>query len=401
MKPTNFSKYLTDFLLRYLPHERGASTNTIHSYRDTFTLYLVYMESKGVKAEKLTMESITKENILSFLDWLETKRSCCTSTRNLRLAAIQSFFKYLQYQSSDHLYEYQEIMAINNKKSVKPIMNYLTVEEMKILLQQPDTTKPKGRRDLALLSLMYDTACRVSEVISLTPQCVRLDEPYTVIITGKGNKNRVVPMLEEQLDILKIYMKENGLLRSECLQHPLFTNCWGEKLTRAGVANILDRYVIITGKGNKNRVVPMLEEQLDILKIYMKENGLLRSECLQHPLFTNCWGEKLTRAGVANILDRYIKKAKLLHPTLMKGKISCHSLRHSKAMHLLQAGVNLVYIRDILGHVNVQTTEIYARADSKVKREAIEKAYIKVVQEVDTKPMWQGNEKLMDFLKSF
>lgn len=82
-------------------------------------------------------------------------------------------------------------------------MNYLTVEEMKILLQQPDTTKPKGRRDLALLSLMYDTACRVSEVISLTPQCVRLDEPYTVIITGKGNKNRVVPMLEEQLDILK------------------------------------------------------------------------------------------------------------------------------------------------------------------------------------------------------
>lgn len=286
MKPTNFSKYLTDFLLRYLPHERGASTNTIHSYRDTFTLYLVYMESKGVKAEKLTMESITKENILSFLDWLETKRSCCTSTRNLRLAAIQSFFKYLQYQSSDHLYEYQEIMAINNKKSVKPIMNYLTVEEMKILLQQPDTTKPKGRRDLALLSLMYDTACRVSEVISLTPQCVRLDEPYTVIITGKGNKNRVVPMLEEQLDILKIYMKENGLLRSECLQHPLFTNCWGEKLTRA---------------------------------------------------------------GVANILDRYIKKAKLLHPTLMKGKISCHSLRHSKAMHLLQAGVNLVILEIFWG----------------------------------------------------
>ena len=73
MKPTNFSKYLTDFLLRYLPHERGASTNTIHSYRDTFTLYLVYMESKGVKAEKLTMESITKENILSFLDCWKQK----------------------------------------------------------------------------------------------------------------------------------------------------------------------------------------------------------------------------------------------------------------------------------------------------------------------------------------
>lgn len=86
---------------------------------------------------------------------------------------------------------------------------------------------------------------------------------------------------------------------------------------------------------------------------------------------------------------------------LIPENISCHSLRHSRAMHLLQAGVNLVYIRDLLGHVNIQTTEIYARADSKAKREAIEKAYSKVVPDTKVNPLWLGNEKLMDFLKSF
>ena len=337
MKPTDFSKSLTDFLTRYLPHERGASTNTVHSYRDTFTLFLTYMKTKGVRAEKLTMDCITKDCIVCFLDWLEMERKCSTSTRNTRLAAIHSFFKYLQYQNPDHIYEYQKIMSIGDKRIPKPVISHLTVEGVKLLLQQPDTSKIRGRRDLALLSLMYDTGCRVSEIANLTPQCIRLDKPYTVIVTGKGNKARVIPILEEQLNILKAYMRENGLL--------------------------------------------------------MPEN-------LQHPLFANCWGERLTRAGISNILNKYIKKAKDNVPVLIPDRISCHSLRHSKAMHLLQAGINLVYIRDLLGHVNIQTTEVYARADTKAKQEAMEKAYTKVLPDANVKSMWQGNENLLDFLKS-
>src|SRR4051794_36633133 len=201
MKPTDFSKYLTDFLTRYLPHERGASTNTIYSYRDTFIAYLSYMEANGIKAEKLTLSDITKACMVSFLDWLEKERKCSISTRNLRLAAIHSFFKYLQYQNPDNIYEYQNIMSISDKKAPKPAMNYLTVEGITLLLQQPDTSKSRGRRNLALLSLMYDTGARVSEIINITPQCVRLNKPYTVIITGKGNKTRVVPIVEEQLTI--------------------------------------------------------------------------------------------------------------------------------------------------------------------------------------------------------
>ncbi|HVU96788.1 MAG TPA: tyrosine-type recombinase/integrase [Puia sp.] len=338
MKPTDFSKYLTDYLTRYLPHERGASANTICSYRDTFIAYLTYMESNGIKAEKLSMVDITKTCTVSFLDWLEKEIKCSVSTRNLRLAAIHSFFKYVQYQNPDNIYEYQKIMSIGNKKAPKPAMNYLTVEGIRLLLQQPDITKARGRRNLALLSFMYDTGARVSEIINISPQCVRLNKPYTIIITGKGNKARVVPVLEEQLTILRTYMTENGLL--------------------------------------------------------LPEN-------MQHPLFSNCWGEKLTRAGILNILGTYVKMARTADPTLIPENISCHSLRHSRAMHLLQAGVNLVYIRDILGHENIQTTEIYARADSKLKREAIEKAYSKVAPDTKVKPVWQGNGKLMDFLKSF
>ncbi len=338
MKLTDFSKYLTDFLTRYLPHERGASANTIGSYRDAFILLLTYMESNGTKAEKLTMFDVTKTHVVAFLDWLEREKGCSASTRNLRLAAIHSFFRFVQYQMPDNLYGYQSIMSIRNKKTLRPTMNYLTVEGMKLLLQQPDTTTAKGRRNLAMPSLLYDTGARVSELTDLTSSSVRLEKPYNVIITGKGKKTRVVPLMEEQLLILRAYMGECGLL--------------------------------------------------------LPENA-------QHHLFTNCWGEKLTRAGISNIVNTYFKKAKSVNTALIPEKLSCHSIRHSRAMHLLQAGVNLVYIRDILGHQNIQTTEIYARVDSKAKREAIEKAYEKVTPDNFAQPLWMGNGKLMDFLKSF
>lgn len=127
------------------------------------------------------------------------------------------------------------------------------------------------------------------------------------------------------------------------------------------------------------RIVPLLEEQVNLLKNYMTEHKLLEPYAGMYPLFCNSRREKLTRAGVNYILLKYAARARLKDSKLIPEKISCHSLRHSKAMHLLQAGVNLVYIRDILGHVSVQTTEIYARSDSRKEREAIEKAYTDVI----------------------
>lgn len=337
MIPTDFSKHIQNFLSRYLPGEKGASANTIDSYRYIFILFIEFMEQKKkINVKKLWLKSITKESVVEFLNWLQIERKCSNSTRNTRLAAIHSFFQYLQYESVENLNECQRIMSVKLEKSTKNTVSYLTIDGITLLLKQPDVRTKQGRRDLALLSLMYDTGARVQEIADLTPSMIRLDKPYTIKIIGKGNKARIVPMLEPQVELLRKYIEENKLDASHTNMYPLFCNYQQKKLTRAGIAHILMKYVSI---------------------------------------------------------------ARLENPHLIPERISCHSLRHSKAMHLLQAGVPLVYIRDILGHVSIQTTEIYARVDSKQKREAIEKAYVSVTNKEE--PKWEQNNDLKDWLKQF
>lgn len=290
----------------------------------------------SISVNKLAIKDVTKQSVVKFLDWLQVERKNSNATRNLRLAAIHSFFKYIQYFAPDNLYEYQSILSIKVKKKEKPIINYLTLDGIRLLLKQPDSATPKGRRDLALLSLMYDTGARVQEIVDLTPAALHMDKPTTIRVTGKGNKTRIIPLLEAQVKIIGSYMSENNLTKPYAGSYPLFYNSRKEKLTRAGITHILLKYADMARKENQN---------------------------------------------------------------LITDKISCHVIRHSKAMHLLQAGVNLIYIRDILGHVSVETTEIYARADSKQKREAIEKAYVEVVNKEE--PIWQENKNLLSWLKSF
>ena len=337
MKPTDFSKYLTDYLVKHLVHERGASPNTIKSYRDTFVQFINYVvRMKGIALQKITLSIITREIVIEFLDWLQQEKKCGPATRNNRLAALQSFFHYVQFHHPDHLFEYQRIFSIKSKKHKKESINYLGIDGVRLFLKQPDIHTLKGRRDLALLSLLYDTGARVQEMADLTVQDVHTEAPYSVRITGKGQKVRIVPLLEEQMKILLSYMKENELLRNECRPYPLFSNTRKEKLTRGGITHIVLKYAQAAREEDSN-LIPL--------------------------------------------------------------KISCHSVRHSKAMHLLQAGVNLVYIRDILGHVSIQTTEIYARANSKQKQEAIQKAYTAVSPDIN--PLWVNNDKLVEWLKTF
>ncbi len=337
MRTTDFSKDLTAFLTRYLPGERGASPHTIASYRDTFVLFLVFAkERKGVAAERLTLAQITKDLVVEFLGWLQTERHSSAPTRNVRLAALHSFVRYLQYQHPEHLAEWQRILGIPVKRTEKPVISYLSVEGIRLLLQGPDVFTRSGRRDLALLSLMYDSGARVQEMIDLTPSMIRLDPPSTVKLIGKGHKARIVPLLEQEVTFLRRYMTEQQLLEPYATRYPLFSNS-------------------------------------------------------RH--------EKLTRAGVNYILTKYANQARLKESSLIPTKLSCHGLRHSKAMHLLQSGVNLVYIRDILGHSSVQVTEIYARADSRQKREAIEQAYAEVSPQ--GVPPWEVNKDLLSWLKSF
>ena len=107
----------------------------------------------------------------------------------------------------------------------------------------------------------------------------------------------------------------------------------------------------------------------------------------------------MTREGITYILKTYADMARKVNPSLIPERLSCHSIRPSKAMHLLQSGVNLVYIRDILGHVSIQTTDIYARADSKAKRQALEKAYVDLNPEVKSERIWERDRNLREWLK--
>ncbi|HCF49304.1 MAG TPA: integrase [Syntrophomonas sp.] len=336
MKPTDFAYSLTSYLSKYLPGEVGASSNTIQSYRDTFSLLIKYCVSeKNIPAEKLTLNQLGRNLIENFLNWIEIERKCSVSTRNQRLAAIHALFKYLQLKQPHALYQYQQILAIPMKKARKKSINYLTLDAIKNLLDMPDRDTKGGRRDLVLLSLIYDSGARVQEIADVRVADVRLRPPATIKLMGKGNKTRIVPLMDP-------------------------------------MAKLLDQY--------------------------LKDNKLHLPQCNEYPLFRNSKGNKLTRSGISYILKKYFCEAKDSYPKCFPDTISPHVLRHSKAMHLLQSGVNLIYIRDLLGHVNVQTTEIYAKADSRMKRKALEEAYTDVVS--DELPEWQQNTDLLEWLQN-
>lgn len=333
MKPTDFAKHLTGFLSVYLPFQKNVSKNTVCSYRDTFKLLIQYCrEIHTMPVERITMSLLSNELILGFLQWLETERKCSISTRNQRLAAIHSFFRYLQGEEPVGLYHFQKVMAIPMKKARKTTVEHLTPEAIKLLLEQPDKQTAKGRRDLTLLSVLYDTGARVQEMIDIKIGDVLLDAPAVIVLNGKGHKTRRVPITKPTASLLQAYLTENNLDQPWKNQQPLFSNNQHHKLTREGVAYILTKYVEAARKSS----------------------------------------------------------------TIVPPKVKPHVIRHSKAMHLLQAGVNIIYIRDFLGHVDVKTTEIYARADTETKRIAIENAYPDLID--SNLPDWNKDQELLTWL---
>jgi site-specific recombinase XerD len=151
----------------------------------------------------------------------------------------------------------------------------------------------------------------------------------------------------------------------------------------------------LIGKGNKTRRVPIMKNTASLLQSYLLENKLDKPWRNEHSLFTNNQHHKLTRKGVTYILSKYVESARKTS-FLLPAKVTNHTLRHSKAMHLLQAGVNLIYIRDFLGHVDLKTTEVYARADTEMKRKAIENAYPDLIDH--NLPDWSKDQALLSWL---
>lgn len=309
MKNNDFATHLTAFLGHYLPELKNVSSNTISSYCDTFRFFLGYCQDvQGMRIEKLSISDLNAELVEGFLLWLETERNNGISTRNQRLAAIHSFTRYLQVQEPKLLLNFQKVLAIPVKKTVRRSIKPLEKEAVALILRQPDTSTLRGRRDATLLCFLYDTAARVQEICDIKVGDVRLEHPASVRILGKGRKVRTIPILPATASNLKQYLSEMRVLTPE-----------------------------------KNH----------------------------YPLFTNRNGETLTRAGVTYILNKYVKSASSIDNSIPM-HISPHVLRHTKAMHIYEANNNLIYVRDFLGHADIKTTGIYAESSLSMKRKALE-----------------------------
>jgi integrase/recombinase XerD len=335
MKPTDFSLHVTTFLTRYLAAQRNLSPNTIKAYRDVFILLLRFCRDvRGFALERLSLAKIDASLVEAFLDHLANDRHASISTQNHRLAALHAFFRYVQSEVPERLLQSQQILAIPMRRHPRPSVGYLSKEYLAQILARPDLRTRAGRRDAVLLSVLYDTGARVQELIDLNASDVRLDSPPQARLMGKGRKMRAVPLMGATAELLRDHRRDNNLDRPEHGDQPLFQNRQGGRLSRSGVRYLLQKYV-----------QPVRHD---------------------HPGFTQ--------------------------------PVSPHSFRHTKGMHLLQSGVPLEIIRDFLGHVDVKTTEIYARANLEMKRKALEKAAD--VGPLPKIPSWKQNKTLLEWLHS-
>lgn len=306
MKNKNLNYYITKYFSDYLPLVIGVSKNTISSYRDTFVLLLNFIQSKNeVNINNIALNYLTNEIVEEFLIYLETENHNSISTRNQRLAAVRSFCRYLKNRELSCFENCSNILSIPVKKTPKTSLPYFSVDEIEILINMPKSETKNGFRDYVLLLFMYETAARAQEISDLTLKQLNFKDYSYVILKGKGNKERNIPITDDLKEVLIKFIK-----------------------------------------------VFHIEKEDDYI-------------------FINKYNCKITTKGIEYILKKYIDAARVKYPNKFKDKYSNHSMRHSRAMHLLESGVNLIYIRDILGHESVTTTEIYAKTNPLIKEKQI------------------------------
>ena len=292
-------RWLSKFLTDHLAGERDLSPQTISSYRDAIKLLLTWFRDvQATPPEKLRLSDLDRQRVLAFLDWLETERGNSPATRNQRLAVIKSLARYTAIERPEFLDQATQIIAVKQKKNPATDMGYLTGDEVKALLAQPDPSTRRGLRDTVLLSTLYDTAARVQEICDLNTADVRAARPMLVTLHGKGSKTRRVPLMDPTAQLVQDYLDRRA-------PHP-------------GVGADAD------------------------------------------PLFQGPEHTRLTRWGVTKILARHVQSLRRRDPAYAPGlNVTPHVIRRTRAMHLLQAKVNLIYIRDLLGHADLRGTQYY------------------------------------------
>jgi site-specific recombinase XerD len=267
--------------------------------------------------------------LLAFLDHLETQRQNCIRSRNVRLAAIRAFLHYAALQEPAALAQVQRVLAIPMKRFARPLVGFLSHEEMEAILSAPDAQTWAGRRDRLLLLLLYNTGARVSEPIAIQRRDVDLQHSGAVHLHGKGRKERVLPLWKRTTAPLRAWMS----------------------------------------------TLPIEPTQ---------------------PLLPNRFGQMMSRSGVEERLQRAVTAAAATCPALRERKVPPHVVRHSTAMALLQAGVDLAVIALWLGHEGVSTTHHYLEADLAMKERALA-----TLQPPETKtPRFTPRADILAFLDS-
>ncbi len=298
-KANSFLTLLGSWFGTYLPTAKGLSPATIKSYKTAFRVLLEFMYAeKGINAGEIRFEDLTSDTISAFLDWLEMERKCSISTRNHRLSVLNAFSEYAQNRDFEAASLFRaNLLKIPQKKGIATKRSYFTREEIKLLLSFPNVKTAIGKRDRALLCFMYASGARAQEVCELTVGDVTFFTDKAIVkLLGKGNKVRKISIPADAAAILKSYIEYR---------------------------KIQDKY--------------------------------------DRHIFSSQTHEKMTVSCIEEIFFKYMEKGKTEYPGHFREKsYTPHSMRHTTATHMLEAGVPLIVVKNFLGHASIQTTQIYA-----------------------------------------
>lgn len=303
---TPLAPHLTAFFQERLTLERQASINTCDSYAYAFKLLLNFASKRSkVSPSRLAFEQLDAPLVVAFLNDLESKRSNAASSRNVRLAAIRSFMRFMEYRAPSALEQIRRVLAIPMKKTDTRLVRHLNTEEIQALLDAPKPTDWSGVRDRAMLHVCFAVGLRVSELTSLRLEDLSLQPHASILVHGKGRRERCLPLWKQTVAALRAWLAVRGTVAAP-------------------------------------------------------------------ELFVNARRQPLTRSGFEYILEKHLDTATTRCPSLATKRISPHVLRHSCALTVLEATKDLRKVSLWLGHANMQTTEMYVRADPSIKLEALE-----------------------------
>lgn len=232
---------LRGFFMDYLPQQRAMSPHTVCCYRDSLKLMLQFVAGKKADPSQLSIEQLTVEQVTAFLQHLETERHNSVRTRNVRLSAVHSFFRYLGTQHPEHLAQTQRLLSIPFKRTGTREIQHLEFDEMQAMLHGIDQRTGNGQRDFVLLSFLFNTGARVSEAVGLQACDLRLTPPPSVLLRGKGQRERVCPLWSETARALQQYLETQAIGLQET--RSVFCNQRGYPLTRFGIRWILQKHV--------------------------------------------------------------------------------------------------------------------------------------------------------------